>query len=72
LGARHSRAAGCDTRAVVDRTVRLERIVSARAALEGRVKRTPILGSTTAASILAAAGGPTVGDGRVYLKSEHL
>jgi threonine dehydratase len=57
---------------VVDRTVRLERIVSARAALEGRVKRTPILGSMTAASILAGAGGPRLGDDRLYLKAEHL
>jgi threonine dehydratase len=47
-------------------------MVSARAALEGRVKRTPILGSTTAASILAAAGGPRLGDDRLYVKSEHL
>lgn len=52
--------------------MRLERIVSARAALEGRVKRTPILGSMTAASMLAGAGGPRIGDDRLYLKSEHL
>ena len=52
--------------------MRLERIVSARAALESRVKRTPILGSTTAASILAGAGGPRLGDDRLYLKAEHL
>jgi threonine dehydratase len=57
---------------VVDRTVRLERIVAARAALEGRVKRTPIFGSATAASILAAAGGPALADGRLYVKGEHL
>ena len=50
----------------------LERIVSARAALEGRVKRTPILGSMTAASMLSAAGGPRLGDDRLYLKAEHL
>ena len=62
----------CDTAGVIDRTVRLERIVSARAALESRVKRTPILGSTTAASILAGAGGPRLGDNRLYLKAEHL
>ena len=62
----------CDTAGVIDRTVRLERIVSARAALESRVKRTPILGSTTAASILAGAGGPRLGDDRLYLKAEHL
>jgi threonine dehydratase len=57
---------------VVDRTVRLERIVSARAALEGRVKRTPILASTTAASLVAAAGGPRLRDDRLYVKAEHL
>ena len=57
---------------MIDRTVRLERIISARAALEGRVKRTPILGSTTAASTLAGAGGPRLGDDRLYLKAEHL
>jgi threonine dehydratase len=55
--------AACDTAAVVDRIVPLQRIVSARAALEGRVKRTPIL---------AAAGGPRLADDRLYLKAEHL
>jgi threonine dehydratase len=64
--------AACDTAAVVDRIVPLQRIVSARAALEGRVKRTPILGSTTAAALLAAAGGPRLADDRLYLKAEHL
>ncbi len=57
---------------MVDRIVPLQRIVSARAALEGRVKRTPILGSTTAAALLAAAGGPRLADDRLYLKAEHL
>ena len=48
------------------------RIVEARAALEGRVKRTPMLGSQTAAGMLAAAGGPRLADGRLYVKAEHL
>jgi threonine dehydratase len=52
--------------------VRLERIAAARTALEGRVNRTPMLGSTTAASMLAAAGGPQLADDRLYVKAEHL
>jgi threonine dehydratase len=57
---------------MVERRVRLERIAAARTALEGRVNRTPLLGSTTAASMLAGAGGPQLGDGRLYVKAEHL
>jgi threonine dehydratase len=72
FGGRPVAGCRCDTAGVIDRTVRLERIISARAALESRVKRTPILGSTTAASILAGAGGPRLGDDRLYLKAEHL
>jgi threonine dehydratase len=52
--------------------VSLARILEARAALEGRVKRTPILGSATAAAIVAASSGPRVADDRLYLKAEHL
>jgi threonine dehydratase len=57
---------------VVDSIVRLERIAEARAALQGRVNRTPMLGSATAVSVLAAAGGPQLADDRLYVKAEHL
>jgi threonine dehydratase len=66
------RIGGCDTAAVTSRIVPIGRILEARIALEGHVKRTPILGSQTAASLLAAAGGPRLADDRLYVKAEHL
>jgi threonine dehydratase len=56
---------------VTDRLVTLEQIRAARERLVGRVHRTPLLSSRTAAD-LAAAGGVAVADGRLYLKAEHL
>ena len=50
----------------------LGRIVAARAALAGRVNRTPMLSSSTAAAMLERAGGPRLADDRLYLKAEHL
>jgi threonine dehydratase len=57
---------------VEDRTVSLERIVAARAALVGRVHRTPLLSSATAATLVAASSGVRMADDRLYLKAEHL
>jgi threonine dehydratase len=57
---------------VTSRIVPIARILEARTMLEGRVTRTPTLGSQTAASALAAAGGPRLADGRLYVKAEHL
>jgi len=54
-----------------DHIVPLERFHDARRVLDGRIHRTPILSSSTAARVLAARG-VRVGDGRVYAKAEHL
>jgi threonine dehydratase len=51
--------------------VSLQRFHDARRVLDGRIDRTPILSSSTAARVLAARG-VRVGDGRIYAKAEHL
>jgi threonine dehydratase len=56
---------------MTDRIVSLERFHDARRVLDGRIDRTPILSSSTAARVLAARG-VRVGDGRIYAKAEHL
>jgi threonine dehydratase len=56
---------------MADHIVPLESFHQARLALDGRVDRTPILSSSTAARVLAARG-VNVGDGRIYAKAEHL
>ncbi len=40
--------------------------------LSGLVHRTPVLSSSTAAAWTQAATGASLGDGRLYLKAEHL
>jgi threonine dehydratase len=57
---------------VSDRLVTLEQIQAARERITGRVHRTPMLSSATAASVLAARSGVRVRDGRVFVKAEHL
>jgi threonine dehydratase len=57
---------------VEERIVPLERIVAAREALAGRVHRTPLLSSASAAAIMAAAHGMRLANDRLYLKAEHL
>ena len=57
---------------MVERIVPLARIVRARDALVGHVHRTPILSSVAAADVIAQSGGPRLGDGRLYVKAEHL
>ncbi len=52
--------------------VSLDRIRLARERLVGRLHRTPMLSSETAAAQLAATVGVHVADGRVYVKGEHL
>ena len=54
-----------------DHIVPLERFHEARRLLSGRISRTPILSSSTAARVLAARG-VRVADGRIYAKAEHL
>jgi threonine dehydratase len=55
-----------------ERTVGLAEIAAARARIADRVKRTPMLSSSTAARLLRGAGGPALADGRLYMKAEHL
>jgi threonine dehydratase len=55
-----------------DRIISLDRILTARDVVAGRVHRTPMLSSATAAAMLQAAGGPALADGRLYVKAEHL
>jgi threonine dehydratase len=57
---------------VEDRIVPLERIVAARAALRGRVHRTPLLSSATAAALIAGTSGVRIADDRLFVKAEHL
>jgi threonine dehydratase len=52
--------------------VTLERVLAARDALAGRVHRTPLLHSSTAARIVAGATGAEPAGGQVHLKAEHL
>jgi threonine dehydratase len=56
----------------LDHIVPLAEIAAARDRLAGRVHRTGLLTSATAAAWTTAATGVRVGDDRVYLKPEHL
>lgn len=47
-------------------------IEGAAALIAGKVQRTPILASTTAARVAEAATGVRIADGRLYAKAEHL
>ena len=64
--------------AELDHVVSLADVEAARGRLAGRVHRTPLLSSATAARFASAAlGGPgergvALADGRLYLKAEHL
>jgi threonine dehydratase len=55
-----------------DADVTLERIQEAAAFLVGRVSRTPMLSSATAARVVLATAGVALADGRLYAKAEHL
>ncbi len=56
----------------LDHVVPLADILDARERLAGRLHRTPILTSATAAAWITAATGRHIGDDRLYLKAEHL
>ena len=56
----------------VDHIVPLADIVAARERIAGRVHRTSLLSSSTAATWITAATGAKLGDERLYLKPEHL
>jgi threonine dehydratase len=55
-----------------ERIVSLERILAARELVSGRVHRTPMMSSNTAASTIGRNGGPHLADDRLYVKAEHL
>jgi threonine dehydratase len=55
-----------------DRLVGLEQIRTARERIAGRVGRTPLLASSTAALQVAGTIGPRMADDRLYVKAEHL
>jgi threonine dehydratase len=52
--------------------VSLAEMRAAQRLLEGRVHRTPLLSSATAARMIRATTGVEIADGRLYLKAEHL
>jgi threonine dehydratase len=52
--------------------VPLSEFLAARERLAGRVGRTPLLMSSTAARWIEVASGVRLGDGTLYLKAEHL
>src|SRR5215831_5697776 len=55
-----------------DRAVSLEQIHAARARISGRIHRTPMLSSATAARLIEATTGHALRDGRLFAKAEHL
>ena len=57
---------------MLDRFVTLDQIRAARERITGRVHRTPLLSSATAARVAGAATGARFGDDRLYVKAEHL
>ena len=56
----------------LDHIVSLADIVTARDRIAGRLHRTPVLTSATAAAWATAATGVTIANDRLYLKAEHL
>jgi threonine dehydratase len=50
----------------------LRAVIAARDVIAGRVHRTPLLSSAAAAGVVQRSTGSRVGDGRLYLKAEHL
>ena len=52
--------------------VSLDRILEAARFLVGRVERTPMLASTTAARVVRTTSGVELGGGRLHAKAEHL
>jgi threonine dehydratase len=55
-----------------ERILSLKRILAARELVAKRVHRTPMMSSTTAASIIGRNGGPHLADDRLYVKAEQL
>ena len=57
---------------MADRLVTLDRVRAARERIAGRVHRTPIFSSSTAARVVQASTGARLRDDRLYVKAEHL
>ena len=57
---------------MTDRLVSLAAIRETRALLHGRLHRTPLLSSATAARVMRETAGVAIAGGRLYLKAEHL
>jgi threonine dehydratase len=55
-----------------DRLVSLDRINAARDRITGRIHRTPMFASATAAASVEAGTGARLRDGRLFVKAEHL
>ncbi len=55
-----------------DAPITLAAIQATRRLLDGRVHRTQVLSSATAARVAGAARGARLADGQLYLKAEHL
>jgi threonine dehydratase len=55
-----------------DRIVSLAAIEAARERIAGRVHRTPMLSSATAARLIAESGGPPLAGDRLHVKAEHF
>jgi threonine dehydratase len=56
----------------MDRLVTIAQVHDARERLVGRVHRTPMLSSTTAARLVRASSGVSLGGDRLFVKAEHL
>jgi hypothetical protein len=54
---------------MAERHVSLSDITAARALLQGRLHRTPLLSSRTAAKVIRASTGVEIADGRLHLKA---
>lgn len=55
-----------------DAPIDLAAILAAREVIAGRVHRTPLLSSMAAAAVVERETGVRIGDGRLYVKAEHL
>jgi threonine dehydratase len=58
--------------ATPDHIVPFQEIIEAQERLVGKVHRTPLMSSRTAAAWVAGAGGVKLGGDRLHLKAEHL
>jgi threonine dehydratase len=56
----------------IELSVDLEAVERARAVIDGRVHRTPVLSSRAAAAVVERATGSKLADETLYLKAEHL